>query len=311
MTGVGTVDLTVAVSEAGGLGMLTALTCGSIEQMKKDVAEIRLRTKKPFGVNLTVLPAITPPDYEGYARAIVECGVKIVETAGNDPKKYVKIFKDGGCISIHKCVTIRHALSAEKIGVDIISIDGFECAGHPGEADIGGLVLLAKAAKKLSKPFLASGGIGDGKQLAACLALGADGVNMGTRFCATKECNWPQSYKDAMIQADENQTVLMFRRLHNTARVFKNKVAAEVEKIENEKGKDLQFSDVQHLVAGDRGRKAERTGDPDGGIWTAGQVIGLIDDAPPVQVVMDRIIKEAVDTVNVRLAGMLNKNARL
>jgi len=275
MTGVGDVNLCVAISEAGGLGMLTALSCGSVEKLKADIAEIKRRTKKPFGVNLTILPAINPPDYEAYARAIVDSGVKIVETAGNDPKKFVKIFKDGGCISIHKCVTIRHALSAEKIGVDIISIDGFECAGHPGEADIGGLVLLAKAAKKLTKPYLASGGIGDGKQLAAALALGADGVNMGTRFCATKECNWPQSFKDAMIKADENQTVLMFRQLHNTARVFRNKVAVEVERIQNEKGKDLQFSDVAHLVAGDRGRKAEKAGDPDGGIWTAGQVSGL------------------------------------
>jgi len=311
MTGVGNVDLCVAVSEAGCLGMLTALSCGSPEKLKQDIAEIRRRTKKPFGVNLTILPAIVPPDYEAYAQAIIDAGVKIVETAGNDPKKFVKIFKDAGCISIHKCVTIRHAKSAEKLGVDILSVDSFECAGHPGEADVGGIVLLAKAAKQLKKPFLASGGYGDGKQLAAALALGADGINMGTRFCATKECSWPQSFKDAMVKADETQTVLMFRALHNTARVFKNKVAMEVERIQNEKGKDLSFADVAHLVTGDRGRKAEASGDSDGGIWTAGQVVGLIDDIPTVKELVDRVIKEAFDTINTRLRGMLVNGAKL
>jgi NAD(P)H-dependent flavin oxidoreductase YrpB (nitropropane dioxygenase family) len=312
MTGVGTVDLCVAISEAGGLGMLTALTCGSIEKLKADVKEIKRRTKKPFGVNLTILPAIQPPDYDGYAQAIIDSGVKIVETAGNDPKKFVTMFKKAGLISIHKCVTIRHALSAEKIGCDIISMDGFECAGHPGEADVGGIVLYAKAAKKLTKPFVASGGIGDGKQLAAALALGAEGVNMGTRFCATKECAWPQSFKDAMLKSDETQTVLMFRQLHNTARVFKNKVASDVHKIEQEKGINLQFSDVAHLVAGDRGRKAEASGDVDGGIWTAGQVIGLIDDIPTCKELMDSFVREAELTIKDRLAGMLvNGKARL
>ena len=311
MTGAGNVDLCVAVSEAGGLGMLTALSCGSIQNLVRDINEVRRRTSKPFGVNLTILPAIQPPDYDGYAHAIVKAGVKIVETAGNDPKKYVKIFKDGGCISIHKCVTIRHALSAEKIGVDIVSVDAFECAGHPGEGDVGGMVLFAKAAKKLTKPWLASGGIGDGKQLAACLCLGADGINMGTRFCITKECPWPASFKKACIDADEYQTVLMFRKLHNTARVFKNKVAAEVQRIEDEKGKDIQFSDVAHLVAGDRGRKAEAAGDVDGGIFTAGQVVGLIDDAPSCKELMDRIISEAEATIRGRVNGMLVSKGKM
>jgi NAD(P)H-dependent flavin oxidoreductase YrpB (nitropropane dioxygenase family) len=178
-------------------------------------------------------------------------------------------------------------------------------SGHPGEDDIGGLVLFAKAAKKLNTPFIASGGIADGKQFAACLALGAEGVNMGTRFCATKECNWPDSFKQRMLDADERQTVLMFRQLHNTARVFKNKIAAEVEQIQNEKGAQLQFSDVQHLVMGDRGRKAEQSGDPDGGIWTAGQCVGLIEDIPTVQELMDNFIKEAEDTVKARLNKMM------
>jgi len=305
MTGVGTVDMTVAVSEAGGLGLLTALTCGSIEQMKKDIAEIRSRTSKPFGVNLTILPAIQPPDYEGYAQAIIDAGVKIVETAGNNPKKWVTLFKQAGLTCIHKCVTIRHGLSAERIGVDIISMDGFECAGHPGEDDIGGLVLLAKAAKKLKVPFVASGGIADGKQLAAALALGAEGVNMGTRFCATKECPWPDSFKQRIVESDERQTVLMFRALHNTARVFKNKVAAEVERIQNEKGNNLEFTDVMHLVAGDRGRKAESEGDPDGGIFTAGQCIGLIDDIPTVKELMDDFMAEAEQTIKHRLVNLI------
>lgn len=306
MTGVGTVEMTVAVSEAGGLGILTALTCGSIDQMKKDIERVRSLTKKPFAVNLTILPAINPPDYLGYAKGIIESGVKIVETAGNNPKKWVKIFKDAGIISIHKCVTIRHALSSQRIGVDIISMDGFECAGHPGEDDIGGLVLLAKAAKKLDIPYVASGGIADGKQLAACLALGADGVNMGTRFCATKECNWPDSFKKRMVQADERQTSLMFRQLHNTARVFKNKVAIEVEMIQHEKGKDLKFSDIKHLVSGHRGRKAEKDDDPDGGIWSAGQCVGLIDDIPSVAELMKNFINEAETTIRNRLMNCLS-----
>lgn len=305
MTGVGTVELCAAVSNAGGCGLLTALTCGSPEQMKKDIARIRTLTDKPFGVNLTILPAVVPPPYEEYAQAIIESGVKIVETAGNNPKKWVSTFKKAGLICIHKCVAVRHALSAQKMGVDIISMDGFECAGHPGEDDIGGIVLLAKAARKLTTPYLASGGIADGKQLAACLALGADGVNMGTRFCATQECNWPDSFKQRMRDADERQTVLMFRQLHNTARVFKNKIAAEVEFIQNEKGAQLEFSDVQHLVMGDRGRKAEESGDPDGGIWTAGQCVGLIEDNPTVQELMDSFMKEAEETVKARLNAML------
>lgn len=306
MTGVGTVELTAAVSEAGGLGLLTALTCGSIDQMKKDIERVRTLTKKPFGVNLTILPAINPPDYLGYAKGIIESGVKIVETAGNNPKKWVKLFKTAGLISIHKCVTIRHALSSQRIGVDIISMDGFECAGHPGEDDIGGLVLLAKAAKALRIPYVASGGIADGKQLAACLALGAEGVNMGTRFCVTKESNWPLSFKQRVLDSDERQTTLMFRALHNTARVFKNKVAVEVEMIQHEKGKNLKFKDIMHLVAGNRGRKAEKNDDPDGGIWSAGQCIGLIDDIPSVAEFMKIFIDEAEVTVRERMMGCLN-----
>ncbi|GBG26746.1 Nitronate monooxygenase [Hondaea fermentalgiana] len=305
MTGVGTVELCAAVSEAGGLGMLTALRSETPENLRRDIERVRKLTSKPFGVNLTILPAMVPPDYEGFADAIIESGVKIVETAGNNPKKWVGKFKAAGLICIHKCVTIRHALSAERIGVDIISMDSFECAGHPGEEDIGAIVLLAKAAKKLRAPFVASGGIGDGKQLAAAIALGAEGVNMGTRFCATKECNWPESFKQRMVDAQETDTVLMFRALHNTARVFKNRVASEVDEIQKAKGMDLDFSDIAHLVAGTRGREAERNGDADGGIWTAGQVIGLIDDLPTVKELMDNFIGEAESTIRNRMPNVL------
>lgn len=275
MTGVGTVELAAAVSNAGGLGIFAAHNAQSPEGCRQWIRRMRTLTNnnKPFGVNLTILPTMgKPPPYEEYARVIIEEGVKVVETAGSNPSQWVRMFKAAGIITIHKCVTIRHALSAQKLGVDIISLDGFECAGHPGEGDIGNFVLQAKGARVLTTPFICSGGVGDGKQIAAALALGADGVNCGTRFCATKEGNWPSSFKQRMVEATEEDTVLMFRKLRNTTRVFANKVAKEVEKIESQKGEDLKFGDVAHLVAGARGRAAEKAQDPDGGIWSAGQV---------------------------------------
>eukprot|EP00929_Paragymnodinium_shiwhaense_P016944 TRINITY_DN125729_c0_g1_i1.p1 TRINITY_DN125729_c0_g1~~TRINITY_DN125729_c0_g1_i1.p1 ORF type:complete len:335 (-),score=93.73 TRINITY_DN125729_c0_g1_i1:177-1181(-) len=308
MTGVGTPELTAAVSNAGGLGLLTVHNAGTPEKAREWIRRTRELTKKPFGCNLTILPTIgAPPPYEEYANAIIEEGVKIVETAGSNPKKWVKKFKDAGLITIHKCIAIRHALSAEKIGVDIISLDGFECAGHPGEDDVGNFVLQAKGALVLKKPYLCSGGVGDGKQLTAALALGAEGVNCGTRFCVAKESPWPESFKQRCIQADERQTVLMFRQLHNTARVFRNETAAEVERIEKDKGKDLDFSDIVHLVAGQRGREAEAKGDAEGGIWTAGQVVGLINDkeVPTCKEIVERMMKEAEDVVRQRLNGLL------
>ena len=202
-------------------------------------------------------------------------------------------------------------MKAEKAGVDIISLDGFECAGHPGEEDIGNYVLQAKGAKVLTKPYICSGGVGDGIQLAAALALGADGVNCGTRFCATQECNWPESFKQRMVEADERSTVMMFRALRNTSRVFANAVALEVSRIEKEKGANLQFEDVAHLVMGVRGRKAEKEGDADGGIWSAGQVVGLIDDYPTCQEVVDRMMHEAEDCIRSRLTSMLTTASRL
>lgn len=306
MTGVGTPELAAAVSNAGGLGLFAAHNAGSPEGCRQWVKKMRTLTKKPFGVNLTILPTMgKPPPYEEYANVLIEEGVKIVETAGSNPKKWIKMFKKAGIVTIHKCVTIRHAVSAQKMGVDIISLDGFECAGHPGEGDIGNYVLQAKGARVLSVPYICSGGVGDGKQIAAALALGADGVNCGTRFCATQECIWPESFKERMLQANEEDTVLMFRQLKNTTRVFANKVAKEVEEIESQKGEALKFGDVAHLVAGKRGRAAEAAGDADGGIWTAGQVVGLIEDIPSVAELMQRLMDECETTIRLRLNKML------
>mmetsp|Transcript_29740 Transcript_29740/g.69908 ORF Transcript_29740/g.69908 Transcript_29740/m.69908 type:complete len:333 (-) Transcript_29740:39-1037(-) len=309
MTGVGTPELAAAVSNAGGLGIFAAHNAGSPEGCRSWIRRTARLTNRPFGVNLTILPTMgPPPPYEEYAKVIIEEGVKIVETAGSNPKVWVPTFKKAGLITIHKCVTIRHALSAERLGVHIISLDGFECAGHPGEGDVGNFVLQAKGARVLSTPFVCSGGVNDGKQLAAALALGAEGVNLGTRICATKECNWPESFKQRMLQASEEDTVLMFRRLANTARVFKNKVAAEVASIEADKGKDLAFTDVMHLVAGSRGREAETKGDPDGGIWSTGQGVGLVTDIPSVQEMMGNFMREAETTITGRLTSLLTRS---
>lgn len=306
MTGVGTPELAAAVSNAGGLGIIAIHNAGSPENGREWIRRTRTLTSKPFGVNLTILPSMgPPPPYADYAQAIIEEGVKIVETAGSSPEQWVKLFKKAGIITIHKCVTIRHALSAERYGVDIISLDGFECAGHPGEEDVGNFVLQAKGAKVLTRPYVCSGGVGDGKQIVAALALGADGVNCGTRFCATKECNWPDSFKERMLQASETDSVLMLRRLNNTCRVFRNEVSEEVERIESEKGEEFAFEDVAHLVSGKRGREAERKGDADGGIWSAGQVVGLVDSIPTCQELMNQLMKEAEDTVYHRLITLV------
>jgi len=307
MTGVGTVELATAVSKAGGLGIFAIHNAGTPEQGREWIREMKRQCPNlPFGCNLTILPTIgPPPPYEEYARVIIDEGVKIVETAGSNPQKWVKMFKDAGLITIHKCVTIRHALSAQRIGVDIVSLDGFECAGHPGEGDVGNFVLQAKGAQVLTVPYVCSGGVGDGKQLVAALALGASGVNLGTRICATKECNWPDSFKQAMVKATEENTVLLFRNLHNTARVFGNKVALEAQSIEKEKGKNIQFGDLIGLVNGQRGRKAEKDNDPDGGIWSAGQTVGLIYDIPTVQEFMDRFMMEATSVIQHKLGSMV------
>jgi nitronate monooxygenase len=303
MQWVGKAELVAAVANAGALGFITALTQPTPEALSKEIARTKDLTDKPFGVNLTILPAITPPPYAEYRAAIIESGIKMVETAGYKPQEHVDHFKQHGIKVIHKCTAVRHALSAERMGVDAISIDGFECAGHPGEDDIPGLILIPAAADKVKIPMLASGGFGDGRGLVAALALGADGINMGTRFCVTKEAPIPQSFKERMVQNDERQTDLIFRTLHNTARVMKNAVADQVVEIERRGG--ATFEDVRELVAGTRGRDALETGDTDGGIWSAGMIQGLIHDIPSVKELIDRIMAEAEGLIKGRLEGLV------
>jgi nitronate monooxygenase len=292
-----------AVAKAGALGFITALTQPTPEDLAKEIKRCREMTDKPFGVNLTILPAIKPPPYAEYRDAIIAGGVKIVETAGYKPQEHVDHFKQHGIKVIHKCTAVRHALSAERMGVDAISIDGFECAGHPGEDDIPGLILIPCAADKVKIPMLASGGFGDGRGLVAALALGADGINMGTRFCATKEAPLHENFKEAMVKNDERATDLIFRTLHNTARVARNAISQEVVAIEKRGG--AKFEDVQHLVAGTRGRAGLESGDVDAGIWSAGQIQGLIHDIPTCKELIDRIMAEAETLIAQRLARLV------
>lgn len=307
MQWVGKAELVSAVAEAGALGFITALTQPTPEDLVREIARTREMTDKPFGVNLTILPSIKPPPYAEYRAAIIESGIKAVETAGYKPQEHVDHFRQHGIKVIHKCTAVRHALSAERMGVDAISIDGFECAGHPGEDDMPGLILIPAAADRVKIPMLASGGFGDGRGLVAALALGADGINMGTRFCVTREAPIPTNFKQRMVENDERQTDLIFRTLHNTARVMKNAVADEVVAIERRGG--ATFADVQHLVAGTRGRDALASGDTDGGIWSAGMVQGLIHDIPTVRELVERIVAEAESLIENRLRRLLAPRA--
>jgi len=302
MMWVGTAPLVAAVANAGALGFLTALTQPTPEALVREIARTRDHTDKPFGVNLTILPSITPPPYAEYRRAIIESGIGIVETAGYKPQEHVDDFKANGVKVIHKCTAVRHALSAERMGVDAISIDGFECAGHPGEDDIPGLVLIPAAADKVTVPMLASGGFGDGRGLVAALALGADGINMGTRFCATREAPIHDNFKAAMVAADERATDLIFRSYRNTARVARNAISAEVVAIERE---GRPFDEVAALVKGVRGREGLESGDTDHGVWSAGMVQGLIHDVPSCRELIERIVAEAEEILRGRLGAML------
>lgn len=302
MQWVGRAELAAAVSNAGALGIITGLTQPTPEALSAEIARCRSLTNRPFGVNLTILPAIKPPPYAEYRQAIIESGVKIVETAGANPVDHLPDLKAAGITVVHKCTSVRHALKAEKIGVDAVSIDGFECAGHPGEDDIPGLVLIPRAAEELTIPFIASGGIADARGLVAALALGADGVNMGTRFMCTQESPIHDTVKQAIVAASELDTELMFRPLRNTARVASNTVSREVVQILDAGG---QFEDVRDLVAGARGRTVYETGDPEAGVWSVGMVQGLIHDVPTVGDLVERIIREARDLVTGRLAGLL------
>ena len=303
MQWVGTAELVSAVANAGGLGFLTALTQPDPQALANEIARCRTMTNKPFGVNLTLFPSINPPDYNGYAQVIIDAGIKIVETAGTPAiAEQWAMFKAAGVKIIHKCTSVRHALSAERKGVDAISIDGFECAGHPGEDDIPGLILIPAAADKVKIPMLASGGFGDGRGLVAALALGADGINMGTRFCATQEAPIHDGIKQAIVANDERATELMFRSYRNTARVAKNSVSVEAVRIERE-GKP--FEEIAHLVKGTRGKEGLVNGDPEHGIWSAGMVQGLIHDVPTVKQLIDRIMDQAEDLITKRLARMV------
>jgi nitronate monooxygenase len=289
MQWVGRAELVAAVANAGALGLITALTQPTPEDLTKEIARCRDMTDKPFGVNLTILPAIKPPPYAEYRQAIIEAGIKIVETAGNKPQEHVTEFKKHGIKIIHKCTSVRHGLSAERMGVDAISIDGFECAGHPGEDDTPGLILIPAAADKIKIPMIASGGFGDGRGLVAALALGAEGINMGTRFMCTKEAPIHDNIKQALVAAGERDTNLMFRTMHNTARVFKNAISSEVVAMEK---RGAKFEEVRHLVTGARGKVALNNGDVDGGVISAGMVIGLIDDIPTCAELIQRIVRE-------------------
>jgi nitronate monooxygenase len=301
MMWVGRAELAAAVSNAGGLGLLTALTQPTPDDLRREIDRCRAMTDKPFGVNLTILPSVIPPPYAEYRRAIIESGITIVETAGYKPQEHVDEFKAHGVKVIHKCTAVRHALSAERMGVDAISIDGFECAGHPGEDDIPGLILIPAAADRVKIPMLASGGFGDARGLVAALALGADGINMGTRFCATVEAPIHDNVKQLLVSNDERATRLIFRKFHNTGRVARNSVADRVVEISAREG--AVFEDIQPLVSGAKGRVALETGDIDAGLVWAGQVQGLIHDIPTCKELIDRIMTEAVALIQRRLAG--------
>ncbi len=307
MTTVGRAELAAAVSNAGALGMVTALTTGSPENLELEIAKTRELTDRPFGINLTILPTINPVPFDEYADVIASSGVAAVETAGRNPEQYIPKFKEGGLVCIHKAVSVRHALTAQRIGVDIVSIDGFECAGHPGEDDVSNMVLVPAASRQLDIPVLASGGFGNGQGLVAALALGAEGINMGTRFVATREAPVHNNIKRAYVDSSERDTRLLYRPLRNTARFLKNEVTEAVLQIERDKGQDLQFEDVRELVAGPRQREAWLGGNKDRGVITTGMVVGLIDDIPSCSELVERIVAEAADIVE---HGLPSKLAR-
>ena len=307
MQWVGRAELVAAVSNAGALGLITGLTQPTPDDLRKEIQRTREMTDQPFGVNLTILPTLRPIPYDEYMQAIIESGIKIVETAGNNPAKYIPVFKNAGIKVIHKCTSVRHSLTAERVGADAISIDGFECAGHPGEDDTPGLILIPCAADKVKIPMVASGGFGDGRGLVAALALGAEGINMGTRFMATKEAPIHQNVKQRLVDAGERDTALIFRSLRNTSRIFKNKIAEEVIAIERKGGATIE--DLAPLVAGARGKKVYEEGDTEHGVFSAGMIVGLIHDIPSCAELVKRIMDEAEAIIAQRLGGMRGQTA--
>src|SRR5271163_2842717 len=302
---VGFAELAAAVSAAGGLGIITGLTQRTPENLANESRRCREMTNRPFGVNLTFLPAVTPPDYPGYIRAIVEGGVKIVETAGNNPQRWLPMLKEAGIKVIHKCTSVRHSLKAERIGCDAVSVDGFECGGHPGEDDIPNMILLPRAADELTIPFVASGGMADARSLVAALAMGAAGMNMGTRFIATKEAPVHDNVKQALVAATELDTRLVMRALRNTERVLRNASVDRLLEIEREKGDALKIEDIRDHVAGGYA-KVMREGDLDASVWSCGMVAGLIHDVPTVKELIDRIMDDAERLIRGRLTGLLD-----
>ena len=301
---VGFAELASAVSNAGGLGIITALTQKTPELLTKEIARCRDMTDRPFGVNLTFLPAFAAPPYPEYIAAIVEGGVKVVETAGRSPEQYMPAMKAHGIKVIHKCTSVRHSLKAERIGCDAVSVDGFECGGHPGEDDIPNMILLPRAAEELRIPFVASGGMADGRSLVAALSLGAAGMNMGTRFIATKEAPVHQNVKDALVAASELDTRLIMRALRNTERVLRNANVERLLAVEREKGDKLTIGDIYEQVAGVY-PKIMIEGQMDAGAWSCGMVAGLIHDIPSVKELIDRIMSEAEEIIHSRLMGFL------
>ena len=301
---VGQAPLAAAVSTAGGLGLITGLTMGTPEKLAAEIRRCRELTDKPFGVNVTFLPAVVPPDYPGLIKAIVDGGVRIVETAGNNPAKWMPLFKEAGIKVIHKCTSVRHALKAESIGVDALSIDGFECGGHPGEDDVPNMVLLPLAADALKVPFVASGGMADGRSLVAALSMGAEGINMGTRFVATVEAPVHDNVKQAIVAASELDTRLVMRPLRNTERVLNNAGVERILAKERELGSAIRFEDVLEQVAGVYPRVMYQ-GDMDAGAWSCGMVAGLIHDVPTVAALMDRIMAQAGEIIAARLSSMV------
>ena len=302
---VGFAELAAAVSNAGGLGIITGLTQRTPELLAKEIARCRDMTDKPFGVNLTFLPSFTAPPYPEYIAAIKEGGVKAVETAGRSPEQYMPALKAAGIKVIHKCTSVRHSLKAEKIGCDAVSVDGFECGGHPGEDDIPNMILLPRAADELKIPFVASGGMADARSLVAALSMGAAGMNMGTRFVATKEAPVHDNVKQALVKATELDTVLVMRALRNTERVLKNKGVDELIEIEREKGANLKVDDIHEQVAGVY-PKVMIDGDMDAGAWSCGMVVGLINDIPTVKELIERIMADAERIIRQRLTGFLD-----
>ena len=302
MQWVGYAELVSAVSNAGALGILTALTQPTPEDLAKEIERTREMTDKPFGVNLTVLPTINPPPYEEYAQAIVGSGIKIVETAGRSPEPFMNLFKEYDVKVIHKCTSVRHALKAQSVGVSAITIDGFECAGHPGEDDIPSLVLLPQASEALDVPVAGCGGFSDAKSLVAALALGGEAIVMGTRFMATKEAGIHQNVKDKMTEADELSTNLMFRTMHNTARVFKNSVSDQV--VEIESTGTATFEDIKDLVAGQRGRVVFEKGDLEHGIWSAGISVARVKDVLSCKEMVSRLVSDAENIIDERLQSV-------